>query len=213
MPPLGSTFYQLFAAAFGILMTMHIKVLYCLGHFIYFYLIWYSIWTYNNTTISLAISWDYAYRWSCNYPTLFGEVVTNRTRHCQTRLPYMLAPNTHRTDLFAGNLRLKLIQNSIRFLNTLSFPRLVRLMIYRNLFPDKLFRLPTDLLKLAHVRTIFFPYNKNRRVTSIGDYKIVFLDKNDSASAPTKMSEILLTRGCQNEISVFQIPRVRWHLI
>jgi hypothetical protein len=125
----------------------------------------------------------------------------------------MFAPNTHRTDLFAGNLRLKLIQNSIRFLNTLSFSRLVRFMIYGNLFPDKLFRLPTDLLKLADVRTIFFPYNKNRRVTSIGDYKIVFLDKNDSTSAPTEMNEILLTWGCQNEISVFQIPRVRWHLI
>jgi hypothetical protein len=170
VPFFSGTLHELLTTVLGILGSVEVR--YGFFHFFRTYLVAYAVRANHDCSISSSVPGNHAHCWFWDDSTAFGHLISQRPRHCKSRLADLLAPNAHRSNLLACCSRLELVEHSSRGNYASSLFFIIRLMVYR---------------KHLHLEHFFFliPKNENGWVTTVCNNKVVFLDQQDSSCAPT----------------------------
>ena len=168
--------HELFATIFSILRPVEVRNGFL--HFSVAYLITYTIWANEDSSVSSSVTRYYSNSWLGNNAAALSHSVTQRPWHCETRLTNFLAPDSHRAYFFACSCWLELIKHSSHLNNSFSFLLSVRFMI------------SWDLLNLEHF-FLLVPKNVDRGISTVRNYKVVFLNKHNSRCATTKLYQVI----------------------
>ena len=153
------------------------------------YLIADAVGTNKNGSITESVPWYYFDSWVRNNTAASSHSVPKTSWHCQTWLPSLLGPHSHRAYLFPGGSRLELVKDSSCSEDSLGFFWLIRLVIDRQLLYFE-----SCLMSGSFCEFIFVYIFENVYwgVAHVADYQVVLLDQEHWACAPRELHEVNL---------------------
>ena len=176
MPFFCCALHELLATIFSILRPVEVRHRFL--HFSVAYLITYTIWANKDGSVSSSVTRYYSNSWLWDNAATLSHSVTQGPWHCETRLTSFRAPDSHWTYFFACGCGLELIKHSSHRYNPFGLLLSVRFMISWDLFNLEEFFL-------------LVPKNVDRGISTVRNYKVVFLDKHNCSCATTKLYQVI----------------------